>query len=115
VRAGQRKEATDLGSAPSGIFFAVQLDDPNQLEKLHEIDFYAQAIFAHRKGLKTPAKSARVPICPSGKPRSLSDSDMRDNQLTADVTCSRLCFAISTDRRRRTNVIGAPNLNQVGF
>jgi hypothetical protein len=38
------KEATDLGSAQSGIFFQERLDDPNQIESTDEIDFYAHAI-----------------------------------------------------------------------
>jgi hypothetical protein len=39
----KRKEATDLGSAPSGIFFAQQLDDPNQIESARQIRFFAHA------------------------------------------------------------------------
>jgi hypothetical protein len=39
------KEATDLGSAQSGIFFHGRLDDPNQIESLNEFEFYAHAIF----------------------------------------------------------------------
>jgi hypothetical protein len=38
------KEATDLGSAQSGIFLRTGLDDPNQIESTDEIDFYAHAI-----------------------------------------------------------------------
>jgi hypothetical protein len=34
----------DLPDGTSGIFFAVRLDDPNQLESVREIDVYAQAI-----------------------------------------------------------------------
>jgi hypothetical protein len=39
------EEATDLGSAQSGIFLRGRLDDPNQIESLNEIEFYAHAIF----------------------------------------------------------------------
>jgi hypothetical protein len=45
MSAGQRKEATDLGSAQSGIFFPMGLDDPNRIESAEKISFYAHAIF----------------------------------------------------------------------
>jgi hypothetical protein len=49
VSAGQRKEATDLGSAQSGIFFPIGLDDPNRVESAEKISFYAHAIFRRRE------------------------------------------------------------------
>jgi hypothetical protein len=42
----RRKEATDLGSAQSGIFLQTGLDDPNRIESLDEIAFYARGIFS---------------------------------------------------------------------
>src|SRR2546430_8156314 len=38
----RRKEATDLGSAQSEIFFQTRLDDPNRVESPDEIAFYAR-------------------------------------------------------------------------
>ena len=54
----RRKEATDLGSAQSEIFFQTRLDDPNQIESLDEIAFYARAIFGRADG----ATSAEMPV-----------------------------------------------------
>jgi hypothetical protein len=39
VEAGQAKEATDLGSQQSGIFFRRRLDDPNRIERFQEKTF----------------------------------------------------------------------------
>jgi hypothetical protein len=47
--AGYAKEATDLGSAQSAIFFRARLDDPNRVESSDEISFYAHVIFGHTK------------------------------------------------------------------
>jgi hypothetical protein len=44
--AGWRKEAIDLGSPQSRIFFGAELDDPNRVESADEIGFYAHAIFS---------------------------------------------------------------------
>jgi hypothetical protein len=38
------KDAADLGSAPSGIFFANRLDEANHVEAAREIDVCAHAI-----------------------------------------------------------------------
>jgi hypothetical protein len=51
MSAGQRKEATDLGSMQSGIFFLLGLDDPNRFESAEKISFYAHAIFRLRGGI----------------------------------------------------------------
>jgi hypothetical protein len=62
----KRKEATDLGSAQSGIFLRTGLDDPNQIESLDEIAFHARAIFS-RPSRADGATSAEIDlICPSG-------------------------------------------------
>jgi hypothetical protein len=60
----KRKEAIDLGSAQSGIFLQTGLDDPNQLESLDEIAFYAPVIFS-RPSRADGAASADIDlICP---------------------------------------------------
>ena len=67
--AGRRKEATDLGSAPSGIFLARGLDDPNQLEAACEIRFCAHTNFGGRKATTGEASC-----------RNSSDLPVRQNQ-----------------------------------
>jgi hypothetical protein len=42
--AGCVKGKADFSKRPSGIFSRADLDDPNQLELLGEISFYAQII-----------------------------------------------------------------------
>jgi len=62
----RRKEATDLGSAQSGIFLQTGLDDLNRIESTDEIAFYARAIFS-RPSRADGATSAEIDlICPSG-------------------------------------------------
>ena len=63
--AGRRKEATDLGSEQSGIFFACQLDDPNQIESAEEIEFSAHVIFGRPCRFHDRASFGIELICPS--------------------------------------------------
>src|SRR5438876_4537178 len=55
----RRKKATDLGAVQSGIFLQAGLDDPNRIESLDEIAFYAQVIFS-RPGRADGATSAEI-------------------------------------------------------
>ena len=53
----------DLPDGTSEIFFALGLDDPNQLELAHEIRFYAHA-FSHVLNRSSRATSGKIePIC----------------------------------------------------
>jgi hypothetical protein len=61
------KETTDLGPQQSGIFFACQLDDPNQIESAEEIEFYAHVIFNRPGRFRDRAPFGIDLICPSGK------------------------------------------------
>jgi hypothetical protein len=65
--AGYAKEATDLGAPQSGIFLRTRLDDPNQIESLNEIGFYAHAIFSCAAGAKSREMhcSLILLLCPS--------------------------------------------------
>jgi hypothetical protein len=70
--AGYAKEATDLGSAQSAIFFRTRLDDPNRVESSDEIGFYAHVIFGHPSAVNG-ARSARMPtfVIPGHEKREL--------------------------------------------
>jgi hypothetical protein len=59
------KEATDLGSAQSGIFLRTGLDDPNQIESTDEIDFYAHAILGRPTRADGKTSGEIDPICRS--------------------------------------------------
>jgi hypothetical protein len=70
-------DGIDLGSAPSGKFFAVDLDDPNQIESVDEIGFCAHAISRRLVALRRRegAKSAR--FCLAGKTKARNGLDGR--------------------------------------
>jgi hypothetical protein len=65
--AGHCKEATDLGSTQSEIFFRTGLDDLNRIESADEIRFYAQAFFS-RSGRSDDGASVEIELIhPSGR------------------------------------------------
>jgi hypothetical protein len=72
--AGWRKEAIDLGSEQSEIFFACQLDDPNQIESTGEIEFYAHVIFS-RPGRFQDCASFGIDLICSSSGKSLCRFD----------------------------------------
>jgi hypothetical protein len=54
VGTGRREDAINFGKTESEIFLQGGLDDPNQLESVHEISFYAHVILVGLWGLRVP-------------------------------------------------------------
>ena len=118
-----RIEATDLPDASSAIFLAQGLDDPNQLEIVHEISFYAHAILRGPRSSQATHRSKTRLILPDRVNQAFvlvrftsgirHRGVRRAGRLRGDKRASRLClilvrswpesehfwFALTSDRR----------------
>jgi hypothetical protein len=80
---GCEDETIDLGGRRSELFFAEDLDDPNQVESVKKIWFFAHGIF---QVMRRSCEAMLVGICPSGESkRGTTDATMR---YRIDVRCS---------------------------
>ena len=80
---GCEDETIDLGGRRSELFFAEDLDDPNQVESVEKIRLSTHGIF---QVMRRSCEAMLVGICPSGESkRGTTDATMR---YRIDVRCS---------------------------